>query len=385
MGKPAKFCTECGKPLLKDDKYCSYCGALVNAEPVEDTLAENTPEEEKTAKTPIKDTLPTIESTTHEDQTIKIDPVLDSSATPSPNSPDEGSSDSSLDSSSDSSLNNEKTQVFDAVPLSSSPYSAPSAQPVYSPTPTKEFPVVPGGAPQGQPVSNPQVYRADAPQTKQGLTKQQLGIIIGAAVVVVIALIIVIVLLVTGSSNTNQETTTQETQTTTQPSAPDQSAGQATAESSMPTSAADRDIYNRLSTFYDRLGTYDQNIADAATTFNNLYTATSMSERDAARDAAYDLRNDISAEMDNLQVLSVPSSSEYYANYNDISTCYYDCYMRISVICESWDISLRYSNPADHTDEITEPIARDNVDGTNRYLTEFDSLYESARPAAPRN
>ena len=197
MSKLPKFCSECGNPLSKDDKFCPHCGTLVTIESTEEALPEHTLKEpvEAKAEKASEDVLPSVEPTTHEDPTIKLD------STP------------------DLSLNNEKTQAFDAVPLSSEPYPNASTQPMYSPTPTKEFPVIPEGAPQGQPVNNPQVYRADAPQKKQGLSKQQFGIIIGAAVVVVIALIVVIVLVVTGSNNANQKTTTQETQTTPQPSA----------------------------------------------------------------------------------------------------------------------------------------------------------------------
>lgn len=388
MSSKAKFCTECGNPLLDDDKFCSHCG-----KPVPSNTEGTTSEIDNSSDELSQDALAALASL---DETDPQDPKQEDSEQDNQKTQPEDS-DSLADEKTeriDTSLNDEKTHIFDAVPLSAAQYPAPAAsQQVGSQNPTKEFPAVsnppapqgqPVNAAQGQPVSGAQVYRAAPPQPKQGLSKQQLGIIIGAAAVVVIGIIVAVVLFLTSGNNSEQETT-QNTQTTTEATAPDQSNGQETAESTVPTSAADRAIYNRLSTFYDRLGSYDNEIANAATVFNNTYTTKSMSKRDEARDDAYDILNDITDEMSDLQSLSVPSSSEYYDSYNDISTCYYDCYMRISVIVDAWDISLRYSNPADHTDEITAPIARDNVNGKNRYLTEFDSLYESARPASPRN
>lgn len=390
MGEGSNYCKKCGNPLLEDDKFCSNCGAAVTSEESTSSNADQSPEASNNSDKHLpQDALDALASLdeVESDGNRQTNAQKSKQDNSTPQNNEENLTADKKTEITDASLNNEKTQIFDAVPLSAaSQYQIPTTPQQDSfQTPTKEFPAVSNPpAPQGQPIGSPQIYRAAPPQEKKSLSKKQLGIIIGATAVVVIAIIVAVVLVLTSVSSNEQETT-QDTQTTTEATAPDQSTGQETAESSIPTSSEDRNIYNRLNTFYDHLGSYHNQIASAANVFNNTYISTSYSQRASARSDAYDIMNDLSKEMDELEGLYVPTSSEYYSCYNDISTCYYDCYMRISVICEAWDNSISYSNPADYTDEITEPIARDNVDGTNKYLTEFNSLYEGARPAAPRN
>jgi len=48
----------------------------------------------------------------------------------------------------------------------------------------------------------------------------------------------------------------------------------------------------------------------------------------------------------------------------------------------AWEISLEYSSPANHKDEIVAPLARDNVAGTNdnKYRLDFEDRYPGAAP-----
>ena len=84
-----------------------------------------------------------------------------------------------------------------------------------------------------------------------------------------------------------------------------------------------------------------------------------------------------------LKNLSVPSTSRYASSYSAMLTCYYDCTQRIGAISESWDISLQYSDPTGHEDEICAPLSRDRSGDNNKYYTEFKQTYPSAKPQSP--
>lgn len=185
------------------------------------------------------------------------------------------------------------------------------------------------------------------------------------------------------TDETSQQTTTQEEQK--QASSQADSTSSSTQATSTATSARDKAIYNDLITYYNNLETYDSKISTAATNFNNNYLKKDSSLRSRYKSDATSLLNAISADYNALFDLNVSSSSEYYDCYDKLLTCYYDCKMRISVICDSWSNSLRYSDPTGHETEICEPLERDRVDGNNKYYTEFNQLYPSAQPAAPRS
>ena len=70
-------------------------------------------------------------------------------------------------------------------------------------------------------------------------------------------------------------------------------------------------------------------------------------------------------------------------SYANLVRCYEDCIKRISVIVEAWDISLSFSDPASHKDEILAPIMRDADGGSNRYYEDFRELYPYAKPVKP--
>ena len=145
---------------------------------------------------------------------------------------------------------------------------------------------------------------------------------------------------------------------------------------------SEQNVYDQLSSYYNRLSDLDQQVRDCATTFNTYYLKDDRSSRQSASDAAESLEDQISDLKDEVEDLDVPIDSQNYGSWKDIITLYDDLENRIDVICDAWEISLESSSPANHKDEIVAPLARDNVAGTNdnKYRLDFEDRYPGAAP-----
>lgn len=145
---------------------------------------------------------------------------------------------------------------------------------------------------------------------------------------------------------------------------------------------SEQNVYDQLSSYYSRLSDLDQQVRDCATTFNTYYLKDDRSSRQSASDAAEALEDQIDDLKDEVEDLDVPIDSQNYGSWKDIITLYDDLENRIDVICDAWEISLEYSSPANHKDEIVAPLARDNVAGTNdnKYRLDFEDRYPGAAP-----
>lgn len=144
----------------------------------------------------------------------------------------------------------------------------------------------------------------------------------------------------------------------------------------------EQNVYDQLSSYYSRLSDLDQQVRDCATTFNTYYLKDDRSSRQSASDAAEALEDQIGDLKDEVEDLDVPVDSQNYSSWKDIIALYDDLENRIDVICDAWEISLEYSSPANHKDEIVAPLARDNVAGTNdnKYRLDFEERYPGAAP-----
>lgn len=145
---------------------------------------------------------------------------------------------------------------------------------------------------------------------------------------------------------------------------------------------SEQNVYDQLSSYYSRLSDLDQQVRDCATTFNTYYLKDDRSSRQSASDAAEALEDQIGDLKDEVEDLDVPIDSQNYSSWKDIIALYDDLENRIDVICDAWEISLEYSSPANHKDEIVAPLARDNVAGTNdnKYRQDFEDRYPGAKP-----
>ena len=145
---------------------------------------------------------------------------------------------------------------------------------------------------------------------------------------------------------------------------------------------SEQNVYDQLSSYYSRLSDLDQQVRDCATPFNTYYLKDDRSSRQSASDAAEELEDQIGDVKDEVEDLDVPIDSQNYSSWKDIIALYDDLENRIDVICDAWEISLEYSSPANHKDEIVAPLARDNVAGTNdnKYRLDFEDRYPGAAP-----
>ena len=145
---------------------------------------------------------------------------------------------------------------------------------------------------------------------------------------------------------------------------------------------SEQNVYDQLSSYYSRLSDLDQQVRDCATTFNTYYLKDDRSSRQSASDTAEALEDQIGDLKDEVEDLDVPIDSQNYSSWKDIIALYDDLENRIDVICDAWEISLEYSSPANHKDEIVAPLARDNVAGTNdnKYRLDFEDRYPGAAP-----
>ena len=245
-------------------------------------------------------------------------------------------------------------------------------------------------APSGQ-----QVYRApgamalddsaaqDAPHAKKPFTIAIVAV--AAALVVVIALIFVLLVLPSHGSNhaAEQAASVGEQPATSQEAASSSTSAGATG-STEASAAQEQEIYAALSSSYDQLAGFDDEIRSCATTFNNTYLSTDLSARQANASAAQDLLDRISGAGATVDSINVPAASAYAATKAEISTCYDDLENRISVIVQSWNIDLAYANPRGHENEILAPIEQDNVGTVNKYLTDYQQRYPNAKPQPPQ-
>lgn len=243
--------------------------------------------------------------------------------------------------------------------------------------------------------SSQQVYRApgalppedfaaqDAARTKKPLTIAIVAI--AAALVVAVALIFAFLVLPSqGSNQATEQTASIGEQPTTSQEATSSSSSAETTESAAVSATQEQEVYTALSSSYDQLAGFDDEIRSCATTFNNTYLSSDLSTRQANANAARDLLDRISNAGAAVDGINVPVASAYAATKAEIATCYDDLENRISVIVQSWDIDLSYSDPRGHEETILAPIEADNVGTVNKYLTDYQQRYPNAKPQPPQ-
>lgn len=322
----SRYCASCGKLLADDAKFCTSCGAPVG----QSAAGNNQPAFEQTGS-------------------------LD---TPQSKSDD---------------------------PLAYRP--DPAAGPTTVET-TQRMPVA-GGSPQQQPTP---AYEPASPQTpapKKGSTGPLIAVIV---VLVAIIIALVIFFVIKPFDNSATQTTAEVTKLHHNDDADDlkplgdpnslydddddddEDGGEATL--------SEQNLYRRLSEYYDLLEDLDSQVRACAQAFNGSYLEEDRTTRQNLADVAERTEDTIEQYYDIVEDLDVPMSSKNYSSWKDIIALYDDLDHRIDAICDAWEISLKYSKPEDHKDEIVAPLARDNESGTssNKYRLDFEDRYPGAKP-----
>lgn len=340
-----RFCTHCGKLLKDDERFCTSCGTPVT----DDGQASQSQEDAQAAE-----------------HAAAPDAAFDTAAT---------------------------TVQPAQQPTATQPQQADvtmqsAHQPVPAPQPevgtTQQWAAANAAAQQPIPTAAPQAGALTAPKNNNALL---IGII-AALVVVIIALVVFFMIKPFDKGVDDTKGTTIEkvkidhdddgVSVKGDPNKFDDDDDDADDDEAI----GEQNIYDQLSSYYSRLSDLDQQVRGCATTFNTYYLKDDRSSRQSASDAAEALEDQIDDLKDEVEDLDVPIDSQNYSSWKDIITLYDDLENRIDVICDAWEISLEYSSPANHKDEIVAPLARDNVAGTNdnKYRLDFEDRYPGAAP-----
>ena len=327
----SRYCASCGKLLADDAKFCTSCGA-----PVEQTAAS--------------DSQPTFEQT--------------------------------------GSLDTPQAKSDDPLVYRPDPAADPAANSAAVET-TQRMPVA-GTSTQQRPAS---AYAPDSPQAPTP-KKSATGPLV-AAIVVLVAIIIALVIffVIKPFDNTATQTTAEVTKLHHDDDADDlkplddpnslfdddddnedEAGGEATL--------SEKNLYRRLSEYYDLLEDLDNEVRACAQVFNGSYLEEDRTTRQNLADVAERTEDTIEQYYDIVEDLDVPTNSKNYSSWKDIIALYDDLDHRIDAICDAWEISLKYAKPADHKNEIVAPLSRDNVAGTNdnKYRLDFEERYPGAKP-----
>lgn len=320
----SRYCASCGKLLADNAKFCTSCGA-----PVEQTTAS--------------DSQPAFEQT--------------------------------------GSLDTPQAKADDPLAYRPDPAASPAAVET-----TQRIPVA-SGLPQQQPAP------AYAPASSQTPAPKKSGI--GPLVAVIVVLVAIIIALVVffvikpfdnAATQTTAEVAKLHHDVDDDDLKPlgdpkslyddddDEDGGEATL--------SEQNLYRRLSEYYDLLEDLDNYVRGCAQNFNGSYLEEDRTARQNLADVAERTEDTIEQYYDIVEDLDVPTSSKNYSSWKDIIALYDDLDHRIDAICDAWEISLKYSKPADHKNEIVAPLSRDNVAGTNdnKYRLDFEERYPGAKP-----
>lgn len=340
-----RFCTHCGKLLKGGERFCTNCGTPVT----DDGQASQSQEDAQAA-----------------DHAAASDAAFDTAAT-----------------SVQSAQQPTATQSQQAdVTVQSTHQPAPAPQPEADAT--QQWAAANAAAQQPIPTAAPQTGAPTAPKNNNALL---IGII-AVLVVVIIALFAFFMIKPFDKGADDTKGTTIEkvkidhddddVSVKGDPNKFDDDDDDADEDDAI----GEQNIYDQLSSYYSRLSDLDQQIRDCATTFNTYYLKDDRSSRQSASDTAEALGKQIGALKDEVEDLDVPVDSQNYSSWKDIIALYDDLENRIDIICDAWEISLEYSSPANHKDEIVAPLARDNVAGTNdnKYRLDFEDRYPGAKP-----
>lgn len=338
-----RFCTHCGKLLKGGERFCTNCGTPVT----DDGQASQSQEDAQAA-----------------DHAAASDAAFDTAAT----SVQSAQQPTAI-----------QPQQAD-VTMRSAHQPAPAPQPEVSAT--QQWATPAGSAPQQPiPTAAPQAGAPAAPKSNNALL---IGII-AVLVVVIFALVMFIMIKPFDKGADDIKGTTIE-KVKIDHNDDDVSVkgdpNKLDDDDEEDEAGGEQSIYDQLSSYYSRLSDLDQQIRDCATTFNTYYLKDDRSSRQSASDTAEALEDQIGALKDEVEDLDVPVDSQNYSSWKDIIALYDDLENRIDVICDAWEISLEYSSPANHKNEIVAPLARDNVAGTNdnKYRLDFEDRYPGAKP-----
>ena len=130
--------------------------------------------------------------------------------------------------------------------------------------------------------------------------------------------------------------------------------------------------YNNLSAM---LESYNGCVAD----FDNLKYA-SQQERQVAASRCEALSSELLAGYLHVRDSGIPDASKYHSVKDAQTSCYRCLAGALGSIIDAWKVNLSFTDPSGHEVELMKPIMKDQVNGENKYLAEFNTNYPSGCP-----
>ena len=400
-----KFCTKCGAPLEEGQNFCSICGAKVvsgnesgseseqSSEDHSSDLVTDAPEQEN-------DVLKQEASIdVHESSCSESDVTDEAAAALASLDLDDGLEEKHDKNEHTNPLTDSLEDADELVPsVPSDADIAASKTEMFSPVQaattdrTEEFPTVP-------PRNDTQVFAPVGKHTSDGFAQAYVApadtshrtagrsVLVTVIIVLSVLLVVLLGVLAFNYFGANASSGAASADDSAQSATVD-TAGSDTEQASDTSSSQSIDsdelaLYQTLSDYYDALSSYNQAIGQAAEDFNTYYLNKDMQIRSRYSGDVDTVLQELESDYNALLEVQVSSDSQYVESHRNLLTCYSDCVQRLSVISQSWHNSLAYTDPTGYSDEITAPIAADRVNGSNKYLTEFENTYPKAKPPEP--
>lgn len=131
--------------------------------------------------------------------------------------------------------------------------------------------------------------------------------------------------------------------------------------------------YNNLATM---VSSYNECVSDA-----NTLKFASYQERSAAKSRCESLNSQLLKWFDYTLNSGIPDESKYFSVKDPQIICYRSLDSALSSIIKMWESNLSFSDPEGHEAEFMKPIIDDEVNGENKYITEFKQNYSSGCPS----
>ena len=177
------------------------------------------------------------------------------------------------------------------------------------------------------------------------------------------------------------------------PSSYDRGAGAATSEKSDAAATPIKDkedakptegeVFYTIDAAYDKLSVYEERIGGdggLVEDFNASFLASSMDVRTRAKETADKVLADLQKDLDALNAVEIPSGSAYAEQREAVAKLYGYQIGRVSGLTEAWALDVTFERPSEHKDEILAVYTEKSSDGSRKYLSMYDELYEAAKP-----
>ncbi|MFR4999174.1 MAG: hypothetical protein ACLUCU_01655 [Slackia sp.] len=88
---------------------------------------------------------------------------------------------------------------------------------------------------------------------------------------------------------------------------------------------------------------------------------------------------DLQKDLDALNAVEIPSGSAYAEQREAVAKLTVSI-GRVSGLTEAWALDVTFERPSEHKDEILAVYTEKSSDGSRKYLSMYDELYEAAKP-----